>query len=51
MVVLKADLRGGVKVSTGVWTPGKRAVVGPVYVKQSSLKRNDKTENRFAFAA
>ena len=51
MVMLKAYLRGGVKVSTGVWKPGKRAVVGPVYVKQSSLKRNAKTNRNFALAA
>ena len=44
-------IRGGVKVSTGVWKPGKRAVVGLVYDKKSPLKRNAKTNNNFAYAA
>jgi len=38
-------------VSTGVVKPGKRAAVGSVCVKKDSLKRNDKTNNNFAFAA
>ena len=42
---------GGVKVSTGVVKPSKRAAVGSVCVKKDPLKRNDKTNNNFALAA
>ena len=48
---LRQFFHGGVMVSTGVWKPGKRAAVGPVCVKKDPLKRNDKTDNNFAFAA
>ena len=48
--MLISSTRGGVKVSTGVFKPGKRAVVGPVYVKQNSLKRNAKTNYNYAAA-
>ena len=47
----KLSLRGGVKVSTGAVKSGKRAAVSPVCVKKDPLKRNDKTNNNFAFAA
>ena len=30
---------GGVKVSTGVWKPAKRAEVGPVFVKKDPFKK------------
>ena len=42
---------GGVKVSTGVLKPGKRAGVGQVSVKNGPFKINAKRTNNFALAA
>ncbi len=44
-------LYGGVKVSTGVWKPDKRAAVDSVSVKKGPLKRNDNNFRTNAIAA
>ena len=50
-LLLKGTHPGGVKVSTGVRKPGKRAAVCPVCVKKDTFKINAKRNNNFAFAA